>query len=209
MQRRAFVSSLFLSICLLSAALMGNLPVQAQTLDVDAILHDPDAPAGGNPKGDVTIVAFLDYNCPYCKKSAPELEKIVKTDGHIRLVYKDWPILSAASVYGAKLALAAAYQGQYETVHKALMDLPGRRIKEDAMLAAVKATGVDMGRLQADAATHADAITALLRRNLDQANALGLEGTPVYLVGPFRTSTLDYEGFKQAVADARKKQAGQ
>jgi len=209
MQRRAFVSSLFLSICLLSAALMGNLPVQAQTLDVDAILHDPDAPTGGNPKGDVTIVAFLDYNCPYCKKSAPELEKIVKTDGHIRLVYKDWPILSAASVYGAKLALAAAYQGQYETVHKALMDLPGRRIKEDAMLAAVKATGVDMGRLQADAATHADAITALLRRNLDQANALGLEGTPVYLVGPFRTSTLDYEGFKQAVADARKKQAGQ
>jgi len=209
MQRRAFVSSLFLSICLLSAALMGDLPVQAQTLDVDAILHDPDAPTGGNPKGDVTIVAFLDYNCPYCKKSAPELEKIVKTDGHIRLVYKDWPILSAASVYGAKLALAAAYQGQYETVHKALMDLPGRRIKEDAMLAAVKATGVDMDRLQADAATHADAITALLRRNLDQANALGLEGTPVYLVGPFRTSTLDYEGFKQAVADARKKQAGQ
>lgn len=179
----------------------------AGDIDVNAVLHDPDAPTGGNPKGDVTIVAFTDYNCPFCKKSAPDLDRIVKEDGKIRLVYKDWPILTEASVYGAQLALAAKYQGRYELVHRALMAIPGRKIPQDQMLAAVKASGVDMGRLQGDLKAHADDITALLRRNLAQADSLGFDGTPTYLVGPFRTSTLDYTGFKQVVADARKKQA--
>ncbi|WP_244546582.1 DsbA family protein [Bosea sp. OK403] len=190
-------------------ALVGIPSALGQEVDSDAILNDPEAPTAGNPKGDVTIVAFLDYNCPFCKKSAPDLDRIVKTDGKIRLVYKDWPILTEASVYGAQLAVAAHYQGQYDAVHHALMGIPGMRISKERMLEAVKASGVDMVRLQADLGARADAITALLRRNLAQADSIGLQGTPAYLVGPFRTSTLDYAGFKQIVADARAKQAAQ
>lgn len=182
-------------------------PAFAEGVDVKGILHDPDAPTTGNPKGDVTIVAFLDYNCPFCKTSAPDLDRIVKEDGKVRLVYKDWPILTEASIYGAQLALAAKYQGKYDLVHRALMAIPGRKIEKDKMLEAVKASGVDTNRLQADLQAHAVDITALLRRNLSQADSLGLQGTPTYLIGPFRTSTLDYAGFKAALAEARRRQA--
>jgi protein-disulfide isomerase len=176
---------------------------QQAAITKDQILNDPDAPIGGNQKGDVTIVAFLDYNCPFCKKSAPDLKRIVKEDGKIRLVYKDWPILTEASVYGAQLALAGKYQGKYETVHHALMGIPGLGIGREKMAEAVRASDIDRDRLNRDLATHAADIEALLKRNLAQADALGLRGTPTYLVGPFMTSTLDYAGFKQVVSDAR------
>ncbi|MBM1172125.1 DsbA family protein [Microvirga arabica] len=182
------------------------VPASAQDRDisVDSILNDLQAPGGGNPKGDVTIVAFLDYNCPFCKKSAPDLEKLVKTDGKIRLVYKDWPILTSASFHGAQLALAAKHQGKYEQVHHALMAIPGMRISKEKMTEAVQTSGVDMERLNQDLKQHGPEIQALIQRNLDQADALGLSGTPVYLIGPFKASgALTYEQFRQAVADAR------
>jgi protein-disulfide isomerase len=178
----------------------------AQDPDVSsaAILNDPAAPVAGNPNGNITIVTFFDYNCPYCKKAEPSLERLVKEDGHIRLVYKDWPILTKPSVYGAQLALAAKYQGKYDAVHAALMAISGTKIPEDQMLAAVRTSGVDMNQLDADLKTHGDEITTLLRRNLAQADSLGLQGTPAYIVGRYKvTSALTYEGFKRVVADAR------
>ena len=84
----------------------------ADDASLDMILRDPQAPVGGNPKGDLTIVAFLDYNCPFCKKAEPDLLRLVKSDGRIRLVHKDWPILGDASVFGAQLALEAELQGE-------------------------------------------------------------------------------------------------
>ncbi|WP_371347456.1 DsbA family protein [Ancylobacter sp. IITR112] len=194
---------------LLAASALAGAPLRAQGVDVEAILRDPAAPTAGNPRGDVTVVAFLDYNCPFCKKAAPDLERAVREDGRIRLVYKDWPILSEASVYGAQLALATAYQGGYAKVHHALMAIPGRRVSKEQMGAAVRASGVDVDRLNADLKAHAGDITALLRRNLAQAESLGLQGTPAYLIGPFRTSTLDYAGFKEAFAEARRRQAAE
>ncbi len=207
MNRRTLLGLFVAASSLLSFIPLLPTPAAAQNVDVKAVLHDPDTPESGNPKGDVTIVAFTDYNCPYCKTSAPDLKRIVAEDGKVRLVYKDWPILTPASVYGAQLALAAKYQGRYEAVHDALMGIPGKQIPEARMLEAVKASGVDMTRLDADLKAHADDIAALLKRNMDQADALGMQGTPTYLIGPFRTSTLDYDGFKQALAEARRRQA--
>ncbi|MHB2205336.1 DsbA family protein [Methylobacterium sp. CM6257] len=176
----------------------------AEGIDANAILNDPEAPVSGNAKGDLTIVAFLDYNCPFCKKSEPDLLRLVKSDGRIRLVHKDWPILGDASVYGAQLALAAKYQGRYDAVHRALMAIPGRRISKERMLEAVSAAGADMARLEEDGKAHQGEIAALLQRNLDQADALGLQGTPVFLIGPLKVAAaLDYDGFKQAAAQAR------
>ena len=164
---------------------------------------DPQAPVGGNPKGDVTIVAFFDYNCGYCKKAAPALDRIVQEDGRIRLVYLDWPILTKASVYGALVALAAKRQGKYEAVYRALIALPGGRVTEDEMRAALATTGADLDRLQRDADAHRTGIIAQIKRNAALAQKLGLQGTPTYVIGSGVASTLDYEGFKAAVAEAR------
>jgi len=173
----------------------------------DMILNDPDAPTAGNPKGDLTIVDFFDYNCPYCKMSAKSLEKLVKADGNIRLVYKDWPILTETSIIGARLALAAKYQGKYLPVHHALMAIPGYGIPQDKMLETVRTTGVDAARLDADIADHGDDITRLIKRNLNIAEAIGLQGTPGFLVGVYKVNeALNYDGFVRVVADARARQ---
>ncbi|MFG1402910.1 DsbA family protein [Xanthobacter sediminis] len=206
MRRRDFIR--LAALALMPPALAaGAGRALAQGVDVDAILRDPDAPTAGNPDGDVTIVAFFDYNCPYCKKSAPDLDRVVKEDGRIRVVYKDWPILTEASVYGAQLALAARYQEKYFAAHGALMGIPGRKIPKEQMLEAVKSSGVDMERLNLDLALHGPQISALLKRNNAQAESIGLQGTPTYLVGPLLASTLDYASFKRAIAEARRRQA--
>lgn len=201
--------ALLLRWALVSFALLVAVGVQSARADDadtsrDAILNDPAAPVAGNPKGDLTIVSFFDYNCRFCKQSEPDLERLVNADGKIRLVYKDWPILTEASITGAHLVLAAKYQGKYDVAHRALMGIPGPRIPAEQMREAIRASGVDMDRLDADLSAHADEITALLRRNLAQAESLGLQGTPAYLIGQYRvTSALNYDSFKKAVADAR------
>ena len=208
MDRRTLLA-LMPAVALAPALLSLAPPIEeafAQGVDPNAILNDPEVPVSGNPKGDLTIVAFLDYNCPFCKKAEPDLIRLVKADGRIRLVHKDWPILGDASVYGAQLALAAKYQGRYDAVHRALMGMPGRKIPKERMLEAVAASGVDMARLEADRTSHQGEISALLQRNLDQADALELRGTPVFLIGQLKVAAaLDYDGFKQAVAQARAK----
>ncbi len=206
MQRRTFLAGA--GATLVAALGMGSWPARAADVSLNDVLHDPEAPEGGNPKGDLTIVAFTDYNCPFCKKAEPDLARAVKEDGNIRLVYKDWPILTQASVYGARMALAAGYQGAYERAHHALMSITGRGVSQEDMEKAIAAAGVDMPRLKADLEAHKKDITALLARNMDQADALGLQGTPTYLVGPLLASTLDYDGFREVIAEARRRQDG-
>lgn len=206
MQRRQFLQ-LSSGIALSASVMLAGAQVAlAQEVDVNGILYDPEAPVGGNPKGDLTIVVFTDYNCIYCKKSGVDLAKVVKEDGNIRLVYKEWPILTESSVYGSQLALAAHFQGKYELVHKALMAIPGGKVSKKAMLDAVKASGVDMQRLQADLNKNNGKITSQLQRVMSQAELIGVEGTPTHLIGPFRAMALDYAGFKMAVADARQRE---
>lgn len=202
MHRRSFLT---LAAAL---ALAPTHAARAATLSVDAILNDPELPVGGDPKGDVVIVAFLDYNCPFCKKAAPALDRIVADDGHIKLVYKDWPILTKASVDGARMALAAKYQDAYVRAHNALMALPGRN-EAERMRSAVRDSGVDMARLDADLTAHAAEIDALLKRNGAEADSLALPGTPIFLVGPFEVAAaLDYDGFKRVVEQTRERQKG-
>jgi protein-disulfide isomerase len=173
----------------------------------DMILNDPETPTGGNPNGDLTIVDFFDYNCPYCKAAAKSLEKVVKEDGNIRLVYKDWPILHPTSIIGARLALAAKYQGKYLPVHHALMDIPGYGIPQEKMIEATRGAGVNASQLDSDMTAHADDIARLIKRNLKIAEAIGLQGTPGFLVGAFKVNeALNESGFIRVVADARARQ---
>ena len=207
MNRRLFLSALPAQAAALLAA-SGTLSATAAAkpgkVDINAILDDPNAPVGGNPDGNVPIVAFLDYNCPYCRKTAPDLRRFVATDGKIRLIYKDWPILAPSSLYGAKLALAAKYQSKYEAAHDGMMAMRGH---DDAgMAAAVKGAGVDMAQLDKDLGAHSEAIGDLIGRNKAQADSLGLRGTPVYLIGPYLVaSPLDFAGFAEVVAKFRER----
>lgn len=194
---------LLIGLTLLSGMNFGTR-LHAEDLSEAMILNDPDAPVGGNINGDLTIVSFFDYNCPFCKRTVAPLNSVIAADGNIRHVYKDWPILAASSIYGAKLALAAKYHGRYEDAYQALMGIDGSRISEKKMRKAVENAGFDMRKLEADASHHDEAITTLLRRNNAQAEGLGLAGTPVFLVGRFLVaSALDEAGFRQVVKDAR------
>lgn len=191
------------------AAVMGSLsPVvaQAQERDVlsrEMVLRDPEIPALGNPNGDLTIVEWFDYQCPYCKKIAPDLAKVVKEDGKIRLVHKDWPILGDASKYAARLALAARYQNKYPAAHHALISHTGRLT--DAVTEEVLAkAGIDVAKAKSDLETRGKEIDAVISRNNEQAEAFGFNGTPSYIVGTFRVpGGLSIEMFKRAIADAR------
>jgi protein-disulfide isomerase len=170
----------------------------------ERVLRDPDIVSLGNEKGDITIVEWFDYQCPYCKKLAPDLEKLVKDDGRIRLVLKDWPILGDPSPYAAQLVQAAKYQGKFREAHDALMRHVGR-LTNDTIEQTLAAAGVDVEKAKSDLAAHQTEIDDLLKRNNDQAEGMGFNSTPSFIVGTFRIpGILTPEQFKLAIADARK-----
>ena len=203
-----FLATLFVLAGFATLALLpshaGAQSRKADPLSRESILRDPAAPTAGNLKGDVTIVEWFDYQCPYCKKMNPELMKAVRGDGHIRLVFKDWPIFGPASTYAAKLVLATKYQKKYEQAHNALMAVNGR-LNEDRVRATLTQAGIDVARADHDLETHRKDIDALLARNDEQASALGFQGTPAFIIGHYRVpGVLDAKNLKLAIQDARK-----
>jgi protein-disulfide isomerase len=168
------------------------------------VLRDPDAPATGNLDGDINIVEWFDYNCPYCRKIAPEIQQVVQDDGKVRLVLKDWPILGDVSKYAARVALAAKYQDKYLPAHEALIGVSSR-LTEPRIRELVAGAGIDMDRLNRDLSSNAKAIDTILARNHDQAVAFGFKGTPSFIVGKFRVpGILTMAQFEMVIADARK-----
>ena len=168
------------------------------------VLRDLDIPVAGNAGGDVTIVEYFDYQCPYCRKIEPDLRQVVQDDGKVRLVFKDWPILGPASVVAARLALASKYQEKFVQAHDALIGV-NARLTEPRIRELLAGAGIDVERLDRDLAANANAIDAILARNGDQAVAFGFRGTPSFIVGKFRVpGILTVAQFGQVIADARK-----
>jgi protein-disulfide isomerase len=168
------------------------------------VLRDPDIPVAGNAGGDISIVEYFDFQCPYCRKLEPELRQVVQDDGKVRLVWKDWPILGPVSVMASRMALASKYQDKYSQAHDALIGV-NSRLTEPRIRELLAAAGIDVDRATRDLATNAKAIDAVLARNNDQATAFGFKGTPSFIVGKFRVpGVLTMEEFGQVIADARK-----
>jgi protein-disulfide isomerase len=168
------------------------------------VLRDPDVPVAGNPDGNISIIEWSDYNCPYCRKLEPELRQVVQDDGKVRLVMKDWPILGPVSVTAARIALAAKYQDKYHPAHDAMMGVSSR-LTESRIDELLAAAGVDMDRLKRDLADHGKDIDAVLKRNNEQAEAFGFNGTPSFIVGKYRVpGVLSINDFEKIIADARK-----
>ena len=172
-------------------------------LSRDAVLRDPEIPVLGNPQGDLTVVEYFDYQCPYCKKLAPEIAQVVLEDGNIRLVLKDWPIFGAVSKSAAQLALAAKYQNKYREAHDALIGAT-EKLRDTSIPDLLTKAGVDVEKAKQDLQAHQKTIDDLLVRNDDQADAFGFEGTPGFIVGFFRVpGVVEMNVFKQIIADAR------
>ncbi len=168
------------------------------------VLRDAEIPVAGNAAGDITIVEYFDYQCPYCRKLEPELRQVVQDDGKVRLVLKDWPILGPVSVTAARMALASKYQDKFIRAHDALIAV-NSKLTEARIREVLAGAGIDVDRLDRDLAANATAIDAILVRNNDQATAFDFRGTPSFIVGKFRVpGVLTMAQFGQAIADARK-----
>jgi protein-disulfide isomerase len=168
------------------------------------LYRDADSPVGGNPDGDVVIVEFNDYQCPYCKRAYQAVKSVVGNDGKVKIVYKDIPILGEASKIAALAALAAAKQGKHQPLHNALMEFTGK-LDRDKILEIAVGVGVDRAQLEKD--MEDPKIKAAIDRNMALASALGVRGTPAFVIGKqFVPGAVDAAALKQLIADARKSQ---
>ena len=142
--------------------------------------RDPNAPVLGNPDGDVTVVEFFDYNCPYCRRAMPEVQGLLDGDDNVRLVYREWPILGEGSVFAAKAALASREQGKYEAFHWALMGMEGRA-EEASVMRIAQEIGLDVERLRED--MEAAEIQEHIATSMRLTQSLGFSGTPSFVIG--------------------------
>jgi protein-disulfide isomerase len=175
--------SLLAVLLLTPAASVAAEPHKAPAALVSSLAQPPVVPAAGAKDADVTIVEFFDYNCPFCKQEAPELQKLLHVDPKVRILYKEWPIFGGVSDYAARSALAANWQGKFLNAHEALIGAAHDLDENSQVDAVLKSVGVDLTQLAHDRTTHATEITAILARNAHEATALGFHGTPGIVIG--------------------------
>jgi protein-disulfide isomerase len=162
------------------------------------VRRDIETPVGsawaGNPKGDVTIVEYFDYNCGYCRAILPTVDQLIRDDPNVRVVYRDYPVLADSSATAARASLRAAEQGKFARFHQALYD--AGPVTDASISAAAKTAGVDLTRPSKG--------DAEIRRNLDTGMRLGVAGTPGWVIGDrVLSGALPLDQLKQAVAAAR------
>jgi len=168
------------------------------------IFDDPATPIGGNPQGRVSLVEFFDYRCPYCKQVEPALDSLLRGDHDLRMVYKEFPVLGPASVTAARAALAAQKQDKFAAFHRAMMALKGQ-IDDAAVFAVAASVGLDVPRLKRD--MRDSAIDQQLKANFALADALGIDGTPGFVIGDqVVPGAIGLDDLKQLIAATRKRE---
>lgn len=178
-----------------------QLGLTVRRQDIEA---DPSSPVIGNPNGDVTVTEFFDYRCGYCKAVLPSIQRLLKEDPNVRYVMKELPILSPESRIAAKLALAVwkSEPKRYQDLHMRFMNAQGD-FSERRIFAIAKEAGVDVER--ARRSMDAPEIDQALAANMELAHALGISGTPAFVVGTqLAPGAIDYDALKRLVAEARK-----
>lgn len=144
------------------------------------IYEESNGMEAGNPQGDVTVVEFSDYNCPYCKRAFTAMTELIEKDKNVRVVMKELPIFGERSEGAARVAIAAAKQGKYFEMHAALLRNRGPNNEQTALALAEK-IGLDVEKLRADAKS--EEVAKIITRTRALGNSLGIQGTPFYLVG--------------------------
>ena len=168
----------------------------------DDIYNDPDHAVVGNPDGDVTLVELFDYNCSYCRTAVADMAGLISEDPNLKVVFKEFPILSQGSVDAARVAVAATRAGvDYWDFHMTLFTGRGQVTKE-AALDAVEELGLDRDAIAADA--ESDAVSAILQKSYDIAQILSINGTPAYIIGDEVISgAIGYDSLKQRIDNMR------
>ena len=170
------------------------------------LTRSPGSPVGGNPAGDVTVVEFFDYNCSYCRRAFPALVEIEKTDPKVRIVFKEFPILGPGSFFAARAALAAKAQGKYVEFHKALMSGQAET-GEAGLMSLATSLGMDTKKLRQD--MDAPAVREELEKNRKLARALGITGTPAFVIGDeFVPGAVNAQELRELIQRARKGRPG-
>jgi protein-disulfide isomerase len=166
-----------------------------------AMLSDPGTPVIGNARADVAIVEFTDYTCPYCKAVEPRVEKLLKDDPRVKLVVKEYPILTPASLVAAKAALASMKQGKYARFHQTMMTFRGQ-LTADAVYDMARDSGVDVNRLRKDMESPEIADEIIATFNL--ARAIRAFQTPTFIVNDHLLTGASADiDFPKVVAAAR------
>lgn len=164
-------------------------------------LTDGGAPFAGNPKGDVTVVEFFDYNCGYCKKAVDDVVKLVEEDKNVKVVFHEMPILSPASQDAARWALAAHKQGKYFEYHVALMKGAAARGVQ-SLESAAKDMGLDVEKMKKDA--DSKEVRDMVEQSVGAARDLGIRGTPAFIIGDMLApGYMGLDAMKEAIARAR------
>jgi protein-disulfide isomerase len=203
-RRLISVFTLGILATLVSAAVPAAAAKVVSQAQEKKILKDPGTALLGTATGDITVVEYFDYNCPYCRKLAPSIHELVDVDRHVNVVFKEWPIFGGVSLYAARCALAAQWQGKYLAAHDALISAP-RLAQTTEVDETLRNAGIDMKELNASLAAHSEQIAAILARNDAEAHSLGIRGTPGLLVGrDVSTGIGDLTGLQAAVTDARR-----
>lgn len=145
-----------------------------------ALERDPTAPVLGNPKGDITLTEFFDYNCPHCRKMVPTMQKLIASDDRLRVVFREWPVFGEGSEFAARAALGALPQGKYWQVHSALMAMK-ERATEPTVLRALRPLNLDEARLRKD--MDSDRVSEHIANSRKLADHMSLMGTPTLIAG--------------------------
>jgi protein-disulfide isomerase len=150
----------------------------------DALFNSPRQVVLGNPQGDVTFVEFFDYNCGYCKRALNDMVELMNKDPKLKVVLKEFPVLGPGSVEAAQVAVAVRMQDKtgkkYLEFHQKLLGGRGQVDKAKA-IAAAKEIGLDVARIEKD--IKSDEVSKTLEESMKLAEALGLNGTPSYVIG--------------------------
>lgn len=167
----------------------------------DEIFNDPMTPVVGNPMGDVTLVEFFDYHCPYCKAVAQPLKQLIEEDKGVRLVLKEFPILGDDSRLASRAALASVAQGKYWEFHQALLEHRGS-FDTDTIRALAAQVGLDADKLIADMGTGKSDPLIVANRKL--ADALDVGATPTFVIdGQIVEGAVPLEQLKAMIKKAR------
>ena len=157
--------------------------------------------SAGNVKGDVTVVEFFDYNCPYCKRSYLTINSLIQGDNKVRVVMKEFPILGAGSMFASRAAVASIQQGKYWPFHEALMAVQGK-VDDARVMTIAKQVGLDTDRLTKDMTS--DSVTAIINKTNDLAQKLGINGTPAFIIGDqLSPGALELADMQSRVAQVR------
>jgi protein-disulfide isomerase len=166
----------------------------------DAIVQPIGNAWAGNPNGDVTLVEYYDYDCGYCRASMPMLQQLLKADPKLKIVYREFPVLTPESETAARWSIAAAQAGKFRQFHDALFGMGP--VSDQTIVAATKAAGLDPDAIRKAAA--APAVEDEVQKNLAIGRELGMTGTPSWVIGDRVISgALSLDGMQRAIADAR------